>query len=147
MWSKDEFAKQISVSVQLTEQGGKIRIKVREAMNEYGRPTATRQEAFTENHYVEWQIGYDVVKSEKEKFELTTLVRLLFEGANGKIKAPYELGEFLYYFVEMSVIERAELGDLQNFLASLRSGDFISDKFQILRSEESIVTLSGMSFS
>lgn len=147
MLSEDYFSKQISVSVPLTEQSGKVRIKVREAMNQYGRPTATRQEPFSENHYVEWQIGYDVVKSEKEKFELTTLVRLLFEGANGKIKAPYELGEFLYYFAKMGVIGTAELNDLRRFLTNLRSGDFISEKFQILRSKESTVSLAGMDFS
>lgn len=112
MWSEDEFAKQISVRVPLTEQSGKFRVKAREAVNEDGRPAATRQEAFTKNHYVEWQIGYDVAKSEREKFGLTSLNRLLFVGANGKTKAPYELGEFLHRFVKMGVIGRAELGEL-----------------------------------
>lgn len=73
MWSEDEFAKQISVRVPLTEQSGKFRVKAREAVNEDGRPAATRQEAFTKNHYVEWQIGYDVAKSEREKFGLASL--------------------------------------------------------------------------
>lgn len=71
MWS--ELGGKILVDVPLTEQSGKFRVKVREAVNEHGRPAATRQEAFTKNHYVEWQIGYDVAKSEREKFGLTSL--------------------------------------------------------------------------
>lgn len=146
MWSEDEFAKQISVRVPLTEQSGKFRVKAREAVNEHGRPAATRQEAFTKNHYVEWQIGYDVAKSEREKFGLTSLNRLLFVGANGKTKAPYELGEFLHRFVKMGAIGRAELGELQNFLANLRPGDFIAERLQILRVNKTMVNLSEMSF-
>lgn len=30
-------------------------------LNEYGVPVATRQTKFTQKHYIEWQIGYDVV--------------------------------------------------------------------------------------
>lgn len=46
----------------------------------------------------------------------------------------------------MGVIGRAELGEVQNFLAGLRSGDFIAERFRILRTSETMVNLSEMSF-
>ncbi|WP_231944795.1 MULTISPECIES: hypothetical protein [Helicobacter] len=89
----------ICVEIPLTTQSGKIRIKIRNSFYEYGIPTATRQIPFSQKHYIEWQIGYDVDKSDKEKLALSTLQETHFVGANEKNKALYELSEYLYYFV------------------------------------------------
>ena len=52
----------IEVPILLTAVSGKIRIKNRSIVNEYGTPVAVRRDGFTLSNYVEWQIGYDVVK-------------------------------------------------------------------------------------
>lgn len=90
----------IYVEIPLTTQSGKTRVKIRNSFYEYGLPTATRQIPFSQKHYIEWQIGYDVNKGNKEKLALSSLQDTSFQGANGKIKALYELSEYLYYFVQ-----------------------------------------------
>ena len=56
----------IRIEIPLTTQSGKIRVKKRNSFYEYGIPTATRQIPFSQKHYIEWQIGYDVDKSNKK---------------------------------------------------------------------------------
>ena len=65
----DHEKKQLIISVPLTGVTGKVRIKQRSFFNEYGIPIATKQESFTQNCYVEWQIGYDAVTAEAEKLK------------------------------------------------------------------------------
>lgn len=86
----------IFVDIPLTTQSGKTRVKIRSSFYEYGLPSATRQTPFTQKHYIEWQIGYDVDIKNKEKLTLTTIPNIQFIGANGKTKALYELSEFLF---------------------------------------------------
>ena len=62
----------IRIEIPLTTQSGKIRVKIRNSFYEYGIPTATKQIPFSQKHYIEWQIGYDVDKSDKEKLALST---------------------------------------------------------------------------
>jgi carboxypeptidase C (cathepsin A) len=99
---KDE----IVVSIPLTTQTEKTRIKRRSILNQYGLPVATRSETITQDCYVEWQIGYDVVISEAEKLKMTTLKQINFMGANGKEKAFYELSEYVYYFTKWGIIDK-----------------------------------------
>ncbi len=91
--------KVIEVSIPLTSNSGKARVKIRHAFSDYGISTATRKIPFSLKHYVEWQIGYDVPIKDKEKFELTTLKdeKYHFLGANNKVKTPYELSEMIDY--------------------------------------------------
>ncbi|WP_334092892.1 MULTISPECIES: R.Pab1 family restriction endonuclease [Helicobacter] len=126
----------ICVEIPLTTQSGKIRIKIRNSFYEYGIPTATRQIPFSQKHYIEWQIGYDVDKSEKEKLALSTLQETHFVGANGKTKALYELSEYLHYFVQWGIIDKAEIEKLCAFLQNLKNEDFIDNRedLQIFRS-------------
>ncbi len=78
-------------------------------------------EKFLPNHYVEWQIGYDVpIKDKKKikKFELTTLKdkKYHFSGANGKTKTLYELSEIIYYAKQLNWIKHEELQFARDFL-------------------------------
>jgi hypothetical protein len=111
--------KEIRVAIPLTATSGKIRIKQRSILNEYGVPVATCQTELTQSCYVEWQIGYDVVIAEKEKLELTTLKDFKFIGANGKEKTLYELSEYVYYLVKWSFIPKSYLKDLKKFLINI----------------------------
>ncbi|MGI0407232.1 hypothetical protein [Helicobacter turcicus] len=74
----------IFAELPLTTQSGKIRVKIRNSFYEYGIPTPTRQVPFSQKHYVEWQIGYDVDKSDKEKLAFSTLQDSEFIGAKKK---------------------------------------------------------------
>ena len=69
----DELNKNIKVAIPLTGQTSKTRVKSRDIWYGYGYPVATRQKEFELNSYIEWQIGYDIVTSEKTKLELSTL--------------------------------------------------------------------------
>ena len=80
----DNENKSIKVAIPLTSQTGKIRVKSRDIWYGYGYPVATRQKEFELNFYIEWQIGYDIVTSEKTKLELSTLQNKRFIGSNGK---------------------------------------------------------------
>lgn len=94
----NESEHKIKVPILLTAVSGKIRIKNRSIVNEYGTPVAVRRDGFALSNYVEWQIGYDVVKKETEKIAESSLPETEFTGANGKNKALYELSEYIWYF-------------------------------------------------
>ena len=138
----------ILVEIPLTEQTGKARVKVRNSFYEYGLPTATRQNPFSQKHYVEWQIGYDVDKSESEKLALSTLQGSEFIGANGKKKALYELSEFVYYFTQWGIISRSEITGLCEFLCSVKSEEFLDSRadLAILRSHPISREILGIEF-
>ena len=138
----------ILVEIPLTEQTGKARVKVRNSFYEYGLPSATRQNPFSQKHYVEWQIGYDVDKSEREKLALSTLQNSEFIGANGKKKALYELSEFVYYFTQWGIISRSEITGLCEFLCSVKSEEFLDSRadLAILRSHPISREILGIEF-
>ncbi len=121
--------KVIEVSIPLTSISGKARVKIRHAFSDYGISTATRKIPFSLNHYVEWQIGYDVPIKDKEKFELTTLKdeKYHFLGANNKVKTLYELSEMIDYANQLNLIS---LENLENTLKYLeKQKQFIEDNF------------------
>ncbi|GAA7972532.1 hypothetical protein COL9_07570 [Helicobacter pylori] len=125
----DNDKKAIEVSIPLTSISGKARVKIRHAFSDYGISTATRKIPFSLNHYVEWQIGYDVPIKDKEKFELTTLKdeKYHFLGANNKVKTLYELSEMIDYDKQLNLIS---LENLENTLKYLeKQKQFIEDNF------------------
>ncbi|GHV83608.1 restriction endonuclease [Spirochaetia bacterium] len=127
MWIEkiDETKKELSIAIPLTKGTEKTRIKKRSFFNEYGFPVATRQEAFSQSCYVEWQIGYDIVTAEADKLEKTTLKNIIFIGANSKEKTLYELSEYIYYFYKWNIVKKQDLTDIQVFLKNLSGKDFI----------------------
>jgi hypothetical protein len=81
--------KEIRVAIPLTATSGKIRIKRRSILNEYGIPVATCQTELTQNCYIEWQIGYDVVTAEKDKYEMITEIIIKEKKAVGVMPMLY----------------------------------------------------------
>ncbi len=101
---------------------------------------------FSLKHYIEWQIGYDVPITDREKFELTTLKdeKYHFLGANGKIKTLYELSEIIYYAKQLNLIG---LKNLENTLEYLeKQKQFIEDHFMITRERFRPHQFGGMDF-
>lgn len=144
----DYEKKQLIISVPLTGATGKIRIKQRSFFNEYGIPIATKQHQFTQNCYVEWQIGYDAVTTEAKKLKETSLQDKTFIGANGKEKALYELSEYIYYFFKWGVITLEQLNETETFLENLREKDFVDNpqNFAIQRTQPVEKKFLGIDF-
>lgn len=141
----------IIVTIPLTSSSGKIRIKERSVLNQYGIPVATKTKPFTQSCYVEWQIGYDVVTDDADKFSLTTLPNDKFIGANGKEKALYEMSEFIKYFYDWGMINRQRLQDIKVYLESLTSDNFLDNpithpELAIKRTEFVNRTINGFNF-
>ena len=144
----DDENKKLFISIPLTNGTGKTRIKSRSFFNEYGIPVSTRSEVFTQSCYIEWQIGYDVVKNEEEKLKLTTLKDFDFIGANGKNKTLYELSEYIYYFCKWDIIKKQDLENIKNFLQNLTENDFIDtpNNFAIERTQPVDKKVLGIDF-
>lgn len=138
----------IFIEIPLTAQSGKTRVKERNSFYEYGLPVATKTKRFSQKHYVEWQIGYDVDKKDKEKLSLSTLQETNFLGANGKNKALYELSEYLYYFKKWNFISKEELKNLCEFLSNVKNNEFLDSNpnLSILRSHPINKNILQMNF-
>jgi hypothetical protein len=132
----DKEKKEILYEIPLTTTSGKIRVKERNFNYEYGRPVATRTTKFSQKHYIEWQIGYDVVTKEIGDKKRTSLEKEQFIGANGKTKSLFELSEILYYFVLWKIISKKEIEEIKDFLESLDDDKLIDTNpdFAITRS-------------
>lgn len=142
----DENEKKISVVIPLTANSGKIRIKNRSILNEYGITFPTKQVSFKMSNYVEWMIGYDVVVREEKKLAESTLANFThFIGANGNEKALYELSEIIYYFVKWGIVSREQLEEVAKYLAKIRDEDLIDENAQlkISRDNFSEKTING----
>jgi len=117
-----------------TKNKGKFRWKNRLDNSQYGEVFATTKIPFSDNSYIEWQIGYDSeVEHETKK---TLLADKIFEGANGKKKNPYELSEILYLLTNYNILDKSKILSL---IDQIRNKDFsFSDSFQIknLKSED-----------
>lgn len=138
----------IEVPILLTAVSGKIRVKNRSIVNEYGTPVAVKRDGFSLSNYVEWQIGYDVVKKEVEKLAESSLPETEFTAANGKTKALYELSEYIWYFYKWTIISREELENVINYLNSIPSNDLIDNnsELQIDRSHSTAKNINGFDF-
>ena len=150
MWIRqaNKQNKTITVAIPLTKGTDKTRIKRRSCFNGYGIPVSTKSATFSQDCYVEWQIGYDVVTADEDKLKLTTVKDLLFTGANGKEKTIYELSEYLFYFYKWNVISKAKLLEIKSFLKALSEDDFIDNpnNFAIERSHPVNKQVLGIDF-
>ncbi|TQR60466.1 R.Pab1 family restriction endonuclease [Campylobacter troglodytis] len=128
---------QIVVELPLTTQSSKVRVKERNSFYEYGLPISTRQVPFAQKHYIEWQIGYDADKSDKEKLALTKLQESEFFRAKDKDtkkpRALYELSEYLFYFAYWGIVSVRELDNLLDFLEQVSY--FLDSRFEIRTQE------------
>lgn len=139
---------EIKVAIPLTKGTEKTRIKRRSILNEYGIPVATRSEPLMQNCYVEWQIGYDVIKADTEKLARTTLKNFSFIGANGAEKTLYELSEYIKYFYDWGVINKEQLTEIKNYLLNLSENDFLdtNPELSIKRTHPIEKTINGFNF-
>ncbi len=138
----------IEVPILLTSVSGKIRVKNRSILNEYGTPVAVRRDGFSLSNYIEWQIGYDVVKKEVNKLAESSLPETEFIGANGKNKALYELSEYIWYFYKWGILSEEDLKSVVNYLNSINEENLIDNnlELQIDRSHPIEKNINGFDF-
>ncbi|HRT68632.1 MAG TPA: R.Pab1 family restriction endonuclease [Bacilli bacterium] len=126
----------------LTKNKGKFRWKNRKDNSQFGNGFATATTPFTEEAYMEWQIGYDSEVNHSTK--TTILSHLEFVGANGKRKNPYELSEILFLMKEVGLITRDEIKDLHDDIE--RRQFSFDDQFDIQTNEKETVRISDFTF-
>ena len=143
MLQVNQQRQEIYVDIPLTTQTGKTRVKVRNTFADYGEPTATRQTPFGLNHYIEWQIGYDVTQ---DRINDTTLGHLQFTGANGRLKSLYELSEIVHYLKNFGAISQQQIQTLSQRLAALPATSFIENSLHISRDLFVSRRIAGLNF-
>jgi len=111
-----------------TKNKGKFRFKNRIGLDEFGQTHATTTKPYEKGTYLEWQVGYDVKKTDINK-KPTKLTHLEFIGANHSLKHPYELSELLYASLKLNLITKEEILNLKNEITTFTN--FFEDDFQI----------------
>lgn len=123
---------------------GKFRFKTREKDESFGKTFATRQKAFNEKVYLEWQVGYDaMVEDVKSGKKFSKLIQTTFIGSNGKEKYPYELSELLYESIKCGFVS---MGDLDKLNAEILSYNKFFDEKEIVVETSSSLLFNGLSF-
>ena len=141
----------LSVRLLLTQAKGKIRVKERSSINEYGNSVAVRQNAINSNMYVEWQIGYDLLASgsNAEKNAPKTSIKTIFKNYKGESKFAYELSEIVFYSHKMGLISDQDIVDLQRDI-SAASNDNLLDVIEFMQIERTAPIekkINGLSFN
>lgn len=136
---------QISVMLPLTQPTGKIRVKERNSFYEYGLPVAVRQTPLTLRHYVEWQIGYDLLNNEENRNK-TLLSDKIFSNNKGESKLPYELAEILYYSYRRNLISIDRINDTFNQIVHTERTLDVMEEMQISRTNPIQVNINSVDF-
>lgn len=148
--SKAKFLDNHSIAVQipLTAPSGKIRVKTRSSIFEYGIPIATKKNKFSQMNYVEWQIGYDTTLDDKEKMAETSLGHLRFSAYNGKTKALYELSEYMFKLHQFGYITKKEINTLIQEIEKIPESKLIENhpSCQIKRTHPKENIINGIEF-
>jgi hypothetical protein len=135
------------IKIPLTANSGKFRIKSRNMLYEYGLPVATKSQEFAQNHYVEWQIGYDAtlkdINSEKKK---TSISHLTFVGANGLKKTLYELSEYIYDLLKNNIIKKDEIIKIKKFITQIPNNNLLDSCLNIKRLHPKIAKYNNIKF-
>jgi hypothetical protein len=121
---------------------GKFRWKTRLSNGEYGHGFATTTTLFTENAYLEWQVGYDAEVGHAKK--TTILDQMVFESANEKQKNPYELSEILHLMNEANIINNNQLKKLLNQINQTNYS--FDDAYQIQTSQSVSINILEFTF-
>lgn len=121
---------------------GKFRWKQRKDNSFFGMSFPTATERFTNDAYLEWQIGYDMETNHKTK--KTILNHLEFMGSNKKKKNPYELSEILYLMLDMSLVSKKTINDL--YIEITERNFFLDEEHKIKVKDPKTVKLSDFLF-
>jgi hypothetical protein len=131
----------IKIGLPLTNPTGKIRVKEKSKIYDYGKPFATRQNIINNNCYLEWQIGYDSLYPDAEG-----VVREIKFIRKGEVKYGSELTNILYIGIKNHIYPKSTIEDLLNFAGSVNKDKYIDMVADIQRTHGGSITLHGLEF-
>lgn len=135
---------EVFVVLPMTKATGKIRLKRRNSFSEYGEPFATRQNKIGLTTYIEWQIGYDLIKS-TENSAKTSLSSMTFNNYKGETKYAYELSEIIFYSYKHGMISDNEIKKLKEQIKNVPDEELLENK-KITRSMPAETKIGGLDY-
>ena len=133
------------VNLPLTKPTGKIRVKQRSFFSEYGVPVAPRQTVLSHSHYVEWQIGYDLLATTENRGK-TSLEGMTFRNYKKDVKFAYELSELLWYSHQRGLIEDTEIRNCHDAIKQVSEANTFEESTAIMRTHPRERIINGLSF-
>lgn len=136
---------ELFVNLPLTKPTGKIRVKKRSFFAEYGEPIAPRQVALSQSAYVEWQVGYDLLKSD-ENAGKTSLGEMTFRNYKGETKYAYELSEIILYACRHGLLEDSDIAKCHSDIMGVTAEKTFEETSSISRTNPREVVINDMPF-
>jgi hypothetical protein len=143
--AKVVIEKDIFVNIPMTKPSGKVRIKRRSFFALYGEPVAPRQHKMSQENYIEWQIGYDLLANEENK-KKTTIIEKTFINYKKEKKYCYELSEILYYSKQRKIISEEEIQMAYREIRNISPEKTFEETATISRTNPKEVKINGMDF-
>lgn len=135
----------MSVKLPLTCPTGKVRIKRRSFFADYGEPVAPRSISLTQDCYVEWQIGYDLLAT-KENTDRTCLSGVTFKNYKGEEKFAYELAEIAYHSLHQGKIGKEDILDCMSRVEAVEDKNTFEETASISRTNPREEIINGLKF-
>lgn len=143
--AKVVVGKDIFVNIPMTKISGKVRVKRRSFFAFYGEPIAPRQQIMTQENYIEWQIGYDLLANAENK-KKTTITDKIFVNYKREKKYCYELSEILYYSKQRGLISDVEIRAAYRGIKDISPERTFEEISSISRTNPKEVIINGMNF-
>lgn len=138
-------ADDVSVQLPITRPTGKVRVKRRSFFADYGEPVAPRSVPLTQDCYVEWQIGYDLLAT-KENAGKTCLSATSFKNYKGEMKFAYELAEITHHSLNLGLIGRNDILDCVSRISAIDDKNTFEETASISRTNPKEATINGLKF-
>ena len=114
----------IQVKLPVTHPTGMVRVKKRQNIFNVGAPVATRQNEFSEDLYLEWQIAYDT-KDIHKSVQKILFIRYKLNDEFKERRATYELSDLLYEAIKLDILPGERIQELITFGSSIKEDEYI----------------------
>jgi len=118
----------LMIELPLTNPTGKIRVKRRSKVLNYGLPIATRRENFTKEDYIEWQISY-ATQHPPEESKVKDIV--INDNQIG-----FELTKLLYEGIKLNILSNEDLSELERFINDVQQTETLEENEKIFRESD-----------
>ena len=122
------------IELPLTNPTGKIRVKRRNKVSNYGLPIATRTEKFTKDDYVEWQISY-ATQNPPEESKVDDII--INENQIG-----FELTKLLLECIKLRIFSNEDICELEDFINNVQPEETLEENEKIFR-ENNLQEIKG----
>jgi len=126
--------RKLIIELPLTNPTGKIRVKRRSKISNYGLPIATRTENFTKDDYVEWQISYATQNPPDESKVEDIVINVNQIG--------FELTKLLCEGVKLEIFSNDDVRELEEFINNVQSTETLEENEKIFR-ENNLQEIKG----